>query len=141
MRIELTTDWSSEKIAPYGRDITKAMHKLVARFPKDMTVEGLAADILSGRNQLWLILDEEDAFKAFVLSEIKIVEATGHKVAMLSELAGEGGVDVVPLIAPIEEWARAEGCKELRPVGRRGWERALKKQGYKADICLYSKEL
>lgn len=141
LTIHNTTDWPFEKIAPYGPQITAAMKKLVARFPDIMTVASLADDIFSGKNQLWLILDEDEKFVAFVTSEIKITEATGHKTVVLSELAGEGGTDIVPLIGPIEEWARSIGAKDITPVGRLGWRKALAKQGYEADIVLYRKEL
>lgn len=141
MRIELTQDWPFEEVAKYGADITAAMNKLVARFPNDLSVEGLARDVFSGRNQLWLILDDDGTFKAFVLSEIKVNDDTGHKSVILTELAGEGGIDIVPLIKPIEAWAKSIGAQELRPMGRLGWRKALQKQGYEATVCLYSKDL
>lgn len=141
LTIHNTTDWPFERIAKYGPDVTAAMKKLVERFPNEMTLKSLADDIFAGRNQLWLILDDEERFAAFVTSEIKINEATGHKSVMLSELAGEGGTDIVPLIQPIEEWAMSIGAKDITPVGRIGWRKALAKQGYEADIVLYRKEL
>lgn len=141
LSIHNTTDWPFERIAGYGPQITAAMRKLVERFPQEMTVRSLAEDIFSGKNQLWLILDEAESFVAFVTSEIKVNDATGHKSVILSELAGEGGTDLVPLIGPIEEWAKSIGAKELTPVGRLGWRKSLAKQGYEADIVLYRKEL
>lgn len=139
--IHLTTEWPFDRLAKYGRQITSAMRKLVERFPSDMTLESLADDIISGKNQLWLILDEQENFVAFVTSEIKVNEATGKKTVMLSELAGEGGTDIVPLIEPIEKWAREIGATQLTPIGRLGWRKALAKQGYDADIVLYRKDL
>lgn len=140
LSIHLTSDWPYERVARYGREITAAIKKLVERFPRDITVDGLAQDILTGKNQLWLILDGE-AFVAFVTTEIKVNTDTGHKTVVVSELAGEGGTDVVPLIAPIEEWARSIGAHAITPIGRLGWRKALARQGYDADIVLYSKDL
>lgn len=138
--IHLTTDWPYERIAQYGKEITAAMKKLAERFPNDITVKALANDVISGKNQLWLILDGEK-FVAFVTSEIKINTETGHKTVVLNELAGEGGTDIVQMIEPIEEWARSIGAHSLTPVGRLGWRKALAKQGYEADIVLYRKDL
>jgi hypothetical protein len=140
LSIHLTQNWPLERVEKYGRDITQAIKKLVARFPDMMTVNSVAEDIISGKNQLWLILDGED-FKSFVLSEIKVDLETGVKHVRLTELAGEGGVDVVPLIADIEEWAKSIGAKQIRPIGRIGWRKALAKQGYSTDLCMYHKEL
>lgn len=139
--IHLTTDWPFERLAKYGPQITGAMKKLVERFPSELTVQGMADDLFSGKSQLWLILDDDEAFVAFVVSEIKVNEQTGHKSVVLSELAGEGGTDIVPLIDTIEEWARSIGADDITPVGRLGWRKALAKQGYAADMVLYRKDL
>jgi hypothetical protein len=141
MKIELTTDWPLERLAGYGPQITSAMRKLVERFPTELTVKSLMGDLMSGKAQLWLIMDDDDGFIAFVMTEIRMNEATGHRHVVLSELAGGGGVDVVPMIQPIERWARDQGITDIRPVGREGWKRALKKMGYRVDICLFRKEL
>jgi hypothetical protein len=141
MKIELTTDWPLERLAGYGPQITAAMRKLVERFPTELTVKSLMGDLMSGKAQLWLIMDDDDGFIAFVMTEIRMNEATGHRHVVLSELAGGGGVDVVPMIQPIERWAREQGITDIRPVGREGWKRALKKMGYRVDICLFRKEL
>jgi len=90
LSIHNTVDWPFEKIAAYGPDITAAFKKLVDRFPRDITLKSLADDVLSGRQQLWLILDGEE-FKSFVTTEIKINDYTGHKSVHLINLAGEGG--------------------------------------------------
>ncbi|MEI3803163.1 hypothetical protein V6R85_01465 [Agrobacterium sp. CCNWLW32] len=140
LSIHLTTDWPFERVARYGREITAAMKKLVERYPDEMTLKGLAEDVISGKNQLWLILDGEE-FKAFVTSEIKINEETGRRSLILSELAGEGGIDLVPMIGTIEEWAKENSIHELTPLGRDGWRKPLAKAGYKPKFVLYSKEL
>jgi hypothetical protein len=140
LSIHLTTDWPFERVARYGREITAAMKKLVERFPNELTLKGLAEDTISGKNQLWLILDGEE-FKAFVTSEIKVNDETGRKSVLLSELAGEGGIDLVPMIGPIEDWARSIGAHELTPLGREGWRKPLSKAGYKPKLVLYSKDL
>ena len=140
LSIHLTTDWPFERLARYGKEITAAMKRLVERFPNDLTLEGMAEEIIGGKQQLWLILDGEE-FKAFVTSEIKVNEATGRKTVTLMELAGDGGVDLVPMIDDIEKWAIEIGAHELTPLGRDGWRKPLAKAGYKPKLTLYSKEL
>lgn len=140
LSIHLTTDWEFSKLAQYGKEITAAIKKLVERFPNDLTLESVAEEIIAGKQQLWLILDGEE-FKAFVTSEIKINEATGHKTVQLMELAGDGGIDLVPMIADIEKWAIDIGAHELNPLGREGWRKPLAKAGYRPKLTLYSKDL
>lgn len=140
LSIHNTTDWEFSKLARYGKEITAAVKKLVERFPNDLTLESVAQEIMAGKQQLWLILEGEE-FKAFVTSEIKINEATGHKTVQLMELAGAGGIDLVPMIETIEEWAVSIGAHELTPMGREGWRKPLGRAGYRPKLVLYSKDL
>ena len=136
----LTTDWSFDKLAPFGKDITAAMVKLAARFPKDTTVESLAEDVMSGRCQLWLVLDE-GKFVLMGLTEIKLNPATGNKSVFIPSLGGVDGIATVPLIKGVEEYARSIGAHEVTICGRDGWKRPLAKQGYRARTALYRKDL
>lgn len=140
LEIHNTTDWPYEKVAPYGPAITAAMHKLVARYPKDVTLKGLAADVISGKQQLWLILEGE-AFSSFVLTEIRTNPATENKAVMVTSMAGEDGPVSAPLIAKIEDWARSIGAHEVSVLGRVGWRKLLGREGYATDAVLYRKDL
>ena len=141
LSIHLTLDWPYERVARYGREITAAIHKLVERYPNDLSVKDIAGDMMNGTSQLWLILDEEEQFKAFVTSEIKVNTDTGRKTVLLGELAGDGGLDLVSMIGPIEDWARSIGAVELTPLGREGWRKPLAKAGYRPKFVLFSKDL
>ena len=141
MRIVLTSDWSFDDLAPYTKQITAAMKKMAERFPKDCTVESLAGECLNGSKHLWLILDDEDKFMSFVLTEMRTVDATGHKMISVTALAGDDGLDSTPLIAEIEKWGAENGAKECIVAGRRGWARELKKQGYESNVVLFRKDL
>ena len=141
MRIELTQDWPYEEIAQYGPEITAAMRKLVARFPRQFTVESLFRDISEGRNQLWLILDGEGAFKAFVMTEVFVNKATGEKTVLLTEGAGEGGPALAQVLPVIEQWAIEQKADAVLPMARRGWEREISKYGYRPEFVRYRKDL
>ena len=140
LSIHNTTDWPLEKIVGYGPQITAAFKKLVERFPNDMTLKSVADDVMSGRQQLWLILEGEE-FRSFVTTEIKVNDYTGHKTVHLVNLAGEGGTDLVGLISEIEKWAAEQGAKEVIPICRIGFRKALEKLGYRMDVSLYRKEI
>lgn len=140
MKIHNTSDWEPERILRYGAEITAAMQKLVARFPREVTLKSLAEDVITGKQTLWLILDG-DEFRSFVLSEIKETRATGIKTSFVTSLAGEDGIDAVPLIAEIEAWGREQGASQQMIVGRWGWKRPLANEGYDMDAVIYRKEL
>jgi hypothetical protein len=141
MKVELTSGWPAEKFAPYGPAVTAAMRKLAGRFPREVTVEHLARDVVDGKRQLWLVLDDDDRFVAFVLTEIQVNDATGLKTLVIPSFAGEEGAATVPLIGAIEAWGKEQGCDEVMVWGRRGWKPALAKEGYSLDLAVFRKAL
>lgn len=140
LTIHNTTDWSFERIASYGPQITAAFRKLVERFPNDMTLKSLADEVMSGRQQLWLILDG-DEFKSFLTTEIKVNDYTKHKTCHLLNLAGEGGQDLALLIKDVEAWAIEQGADEIIPICRAGFKRPLENLGYRMDVSFFRKPL
>lgn len=141
MRIELTSDWSFDRLAPYTKDITAAMHKLKAQFPREVDVQHLAGEIISGKRQLWLILEDDDSFISFLLSSIDVNDATGLKTLVLPSFAGEKGTETVRLIGAVEQFGRDQGCDECIAYGRWGWKRAMEKEGYKMSMVAFRKTL
>jgi len=45
----------------------------------------------------------------------------------------------LPLFSKIEDYAKAEGCRCMRLVGRPGWERVL--DGYRREFVILEKAL
>lgn len=138
--IHLTENWDSERIKRYAQDITKAMNQIANRFPDDTPLEMLATELAKGNRQLWLILDEDENFAAFVTSEVQTLP-TGKKRLELLELAGKGGVDLADMIKPIEDWAKTTGISEICPIGRIGWSKKMRQHGYLPFAVKYRKEL
>jgi hypothetical protein len=140
LSIHNTTDWPAARLLPYGAEITAAMHKLVARFPRDVTVVQLGQEVLAGKKQLWLIMDGEK-FVSFVLTEIQINEATGAKTLVIPSFAGDEAIATMPLIAELHRFGRENDCTEARILARKGWTKALLDQGYRTDVSLFRKSL
>ena len=49
--------------------------------------------------------------------------------------------DVTDTLPKVYEFAKAEGCKLVHMSGRKGWERILKKSGWKSEKVSMTKEL
>jgi hypothetical protein len=131
MKVELTTDWPAERFAPYGPAITAAMTKLADKFPDDCTLESLAKECIDGAQQLWLILDDDDGFVSFCMTNIKTIDATGKKIVTLTNMAGERWAECADaMVAAIHPWCDEVGADLTSSIGSRAWLRALKKHGY-----------
>lgn len=138
--IHLTENWSYERIVRYKDDITRAMNKIVARFPDDISPQQIAEEIATGERQLWIILDEKEHFAAFLTSHIQIL-SNGQKCVELLELAGQGGVEIADMIEPVETWAKTIGASQICPIGRIGWSKIMRAHGYSPCVVKYRKDL
>ncbi len=109
-------------------------------FPHDVTVESLLRDLRDGRLILWLVRDD-DRTVAVVLVALQTIDATGWKRAVIHAYVGEQGMEALPLLGEIEDWARRSGCDEIEVFGRTGWRRALAPMGYAEDATILRKRL
>ncbi|AGF76349.1 hypothetical protein [Bartonella vinsonii] len=136
----LTEQWSWEKIAPYQEALNAALNKYAQRFPDDVCLATIAEELATGQAQLWLVLKNKTQFSAFAITKIEKTQR-GKKRVVLSDLAGEGGLELVPLIAKVEQWARSIHAGELHLLGRIGWAKMLARQGYSRNLIHYRKAL
>lgn len=91
--------------------------------PAFYPIEGIEADIRSGKSQLWMLPN------CCVISEI--VDYPGEKVCQCLWAAGDLSEILSDLSPKLEAWAKAQGCQSMLVESREGWARALKPLGYK----------
>lgn len=73
---------------------------------------------------------------------VTLIEDEPRERRMLLWLAGGDLTELRDLLLPkVEAAARAAGCRRLLIVGRPGWERALRPQGFTPLARLIAKEL
>jgi hypothetical protein len=92
------------------------------------TIDDVEKGIAEGRYVFW------PASKSAAITEIHEFPRAKH---MHLFLAG-GDLDELRGMVPMfRSWASFNKCSKLTLCGRRGWERALKRQGWNADlVCL-----
>jgi hypothetical protein len=91
----------------------------------------IEANVLDGMYLVWLAYD----------GQIKGVAVTGL-VGDACEIIAAAGADVrswIHLLGPIEDYARAEGRKRMRIIGRQGWKRLL--PDYKQQAVVLERKL
>lgn len=138
LTVHNTSDWSADMLD--WPNITAAIRRLVERFPDDITLEGVLSDIIHGRLTLWVVRDG-DTTVSVVLVSFDTNPHTGHRRATIREMVGNRGVEAIPLIVEIEEWARSQGANDIDVIGREGWKRALASQGYELVAVVLRKRL
>lgn len=117
--------------------------KLAKRFPTDITVDRLKADIGIGqdvaRRVLWLVLDDDNLL-ATALTAIETIDCTGVRIARLMDLAGSDvGAWAGPLNKALEAWGDENGVDYYAVEGRSGWGRVIEPLGYRKHAVLWRK--
>lgn len=93
-------------------------------------------EILAGLQLLWLASNGRTIEAA---ATTQLVNENGRKICVLVACGGNNRARWLPLLDGIEDFARKEGCAEMRIYGRKGWERVL--NGYRSRYVILGKEL
>lgn len=83
----------------------------------------IEADVLAGDALLWLVWCKPYIEAAVVT---QIVQTEKSRVCMIQACGGSRMGRWLDLIGQIEAYAKTEGCRCVRILGRRGWARVLK---------------
>jgi hypothetical protein len=117
---------------PHARPlIHAAMHRAAI---SDFTE--VESAILAGENLLWLALDGPTIHAAAVTALHRV---NNHKLCTIVACGGRDRARWLALKSVLEDFARAEGCRAIRILGRRGWARLL--PDYTTTRILMEKEL
>jgi hypothetical protein len=120
-------------------DIVTQMGRLAKRFKGDCTTASIFHEVYSGNRALWLIL-ENGKFVAMAMSHIRTINATGQKIATLTDLAGDRVAEYAgPLCEAVEAWADENQCSVKEVLGREGWKPLLSRHGYRPYSVIYRK--
>lgn len=97
--------------------------------------EDIENEILIGCGLVWIAWDD----KIVAAASTTLQRIDSDLICVLTACGGRDMKDWLPLLAKIEDYARAEGCKALRIFGREGWLRVL--DGYEKTAVVMEKAL
>lgn len=104
-----------------------------------MRLIDLKDDIEANQKQLWIVADESIRCAAVTSVTHSMY---GRHLARIICLAGDGMDEwLSEILDVIEPWAKSHGCEFIEAVGRKGWERAAKKFGYRHSYTVIQKDL
>ncbi len=82
----------------------------------------LESDVLRGDALLWVVWSQK--IEAAIVTQIILSQRS--KVCMVSALTGADRKRWLHLEKQIGDYAKTEGCRAMRMIGRKGWKRVLK---------------
>jgi hypothetical protein len=106
-----------------------------------ITLDDLVSFLVSGRNQLWVIFDK-DTLDVYGQIVTEIVSYPQKKMLVIQYCAARTGT-MEQIDAKVHEtmhkFAKDTGCNGIEFVGRSGWSRQAKQNGYEVESVKYQK--
>jgi len=123
----LFTALTPDLVVKYWNDLEPHISKALPYGGDELTTTGILKGILNETVQCFVILNKDNSIETVFTTQI--LEFENYKALQFLTCGGK--------IQDVEEWgknniyfekyARENGCKSLRLVGRKGWERFLTK--------------
>jgi hypothetical protein len=98
--------------------------------------EDVERDVLSANAFLWLAIESGSVLAAAVT---QVTQQNDHRLCVIVACGGHDWKKFGGLIAGLEAYARAEGCRRMEIAGRPGWLRRL--PDYRLAKIVIRKEL
>lgn len=118
-------------------EVAPLIQKAIDRSQGEMTVEDVAKFIAERDMQLWVAEKNGRVSAAFVTS---IANHPRLRVLRIVLCGGEGlGEWRDAAQAQFEKFAKANGCRQLDIIGRRGWGRAL--EGWQEAYVVFRRDI
>ena len=93
-------------------------------------------DVLGANAYLWVALEQGAVLAAAVT---QVTQENGRRLCTIVACGGRERARWLALKSALEDFARAEGCRAIRILGRSGWARLL--PDYSTTRILLQKEL
>lgn len=114
------------------------MRNAVEATASTLTVASVLGRVRSRDMQVWAVR-QDGRTRGVVCTEV--YDTAAGLTCAIPVVAGEGFDEWWPLIRVIEAWARERGCVRLEGVGRPGWDRKLRHDGWRRVAVNCAKDL
>jgi hypothetical protein len=117
-----------EHVAAVWPEVAPLFERALKRSDSWDTMEGLRADVDKGDTVLWLICDSTSMVAAFITG---VVTAGRGRLLNAVILGGSRMSEwFVQFEQKLRDIAKAEDCKAVVAVGRKGWKRIFERCGW-----------
>lgn len=129
-----------DRAAHVWMSVYKYLDKAVERSHGRWTMETLFNAVATGRQQLWIVLDENDNIDGVATTEI--INYPNRKMLAIQYLGGEGlGFWANQILEVFNSWARDNKCKGIEATARKGFWKWLKHDGFDEAYTVFEKRI
>lgn len=129
---------AAHELAAWWPRVVEQVRAAIVRGGRLETAEDVLDRLKNDEAQLWLICAPHVV--GIFVTEI-FVSSRGRTCAVPIAAGEDLETHIVPVLAKLEQWARAERCVRLEGFGRDGWLRALRPYGWKPVATVIEKDL
>lgn len=113
--------------------------RALARAPGRWDTIDILVELLAGRQQLWIVIEETIICAAYTT---RISEVPGGRILTVEWLGGDGMFEWIDeAIETTEAFAKDMKCKKIEAHGRKGWKQTLADHGWDEVAVTYEKDL
>ena len=128
----------SEKLPDVWLALLPYIEKALSYANGEQTIEDVYNDILFGNTQLWAVhLGTETQ----AVGVTRLVQFPKKKVCRVVLFSSDALDSMMHLWPRFEDWARAEGCQSIDWMGRPGFVKIMKANGYESKYTVMSKDI
>ena len=130
-----------EHLSLFWADASKVLEKSVATAKGKFKIKDILPRLTDGSMVLWVVIDPETT-KVIAAITTRVIEYPQAKSLAMDWIGGTRMKDWLPMAQEsISRYAKEHKCKYLEGYGRKGWDRWLRKYGWKLDYIAYKMEL
>jgi len=122
------------------KEVAPLLYPAVERSHGRWTMQTLLAALKEGRQQLWLIYENDQPVKGVATTEI--LSYPNRKMLAVQYLGGSG-LDTwgLSFLSIIEDFAKAAGCSGIEATARKGFWKWFKERDYQDAYTVFEKEI
>lgn len=114
------------------------IEKAISRLPGRLSADEYLVRCSDGQMQAWTAV-EDGSVIAVMISEVHQFKT--QKILRLIICVGGGLKKWLGFLPEVERWAHSNGCSGIEPIARKGWERVLRRHGYRLTHVMLYKEI
>ncbi len=129
-----------EAVGSVWKDVDGILKRAVETVNDKSNVIDVLDGVFDGTYVLWVVLDDAD--KIIAAFTTRLIVYPQRKALALDWVGGTQMKEWEDqLIDTMKRYANELGCSHLEGYGRKGWDRWLRKYGWKPDYIAYKMEL
>lgn len=122
----------------YWSKVVPMVLRSLERINDGATQDSIYLDLIHKDKQLWVAYNEQRIIGCIIT---QIISCPELKKLFYYIVAGDDFNSWWHERKQIEAWGRSQGCTEVEFCGRLGWQKRLKKEGYKTIYLGMTKQL